>query len=118
MSPEGSSPTRGTNSVRAPGLRTGTRTEFEQSELEDDTGRDTAGEDVVDGLVDLVDLAVDGDHCGPAGGVQGEDVTEVVASADDRADDSLAVDHGVEDRQTQRRVVSRQGDAYQASAAA
>src|SRR3984885_9438944 len=118
MSPEGSSPTRGTNSVRAPGLRTGTRTEFGQSELEDDTGWDSAGQDVVDGFVDLVDLAVDGDYLGPPGGVQGEDVTEVVAGADDRADDRLAVDHGVEDRQTQRRVVSGQGDTHQASAAA
>src|SRR3984885_81047 len=68
---------------RVPGLRAGTRTELGQSELEDDTGWDSAGEDVVDGFVDLVDLAVDGDHRGPAGGVQGEDITEVVAGADD-----------------------------------
>ena len=54
----------------------------------------------------------------PAGGVQGEDVGEVVAGADDRADDGLAVDDGVEDRQAQRRVVSGQRDADQAPAAA
>src|SRR3984893_345886 len=89
-----------------------------RSELEDDTGWDGAGEDVVDGLVDLVDLAVDGDHGGAAGGVQGEDVGEVVTGADDRADDSLAVDDGVEDWQAQRRIVSGQRDAYQAPAAA
>jgi hypothetical protein len=53
----------------------GPASELEQSELEDDTGWDTPGEDVVDGLVDLVDLAVDGDHFGPASGMQGEDVT-------------------------------------------
>ena len=53
-----------------------------------------------------------------AGGVQGEDVGEVVTGADDRADDSLAVDDGVEDRQAQRRIVSGQRHAHQAPAAA
>jgi hypothetical protein len=51
---------------------------LERSELEDDAGRDIAGQDVVDGLVDLVDLALDGEHLGAVGGVQGEDVAEVV----------------------------------------
>jgi len=74
--------------------------------------------DVINGLVDLVDLAVDGDHLGAVGGVPGKDVGEVVTGADDRADDSLAVDDGGEDKQTQRRIVSGQCDAYQAPAAA
>ena len=47
------------------------------------------------------DLAVDGYHLGAPGGVQGEDVGEIVTGADDRADDRLAVDDGVEDRQGQ-----------------
>jgi hypothetical protein len=59
------------------------RRKRQRSELEDDTGRDRAGQDVVDGLVDLVDLAVDSDHLGAAGGVQGEDVGEVVTGAND-----------------------------------
>ncbi len=38
-----------------------------------DTGQDGAGEAVVGGLVDLVDLAVDGERLGAVGGsVQGE----------------------------------------------
>src|ERR1700719_1152016 len=86
--------------------------ELGRLELEDDTGRDSASEHVVDGLVDLVNLAVDGDHLGAPGGVKGEDVGEVVTGADDRADDSLAVDDGVEDRQTQRRIVSGQRHAH------
>lgn len=71
------------------------------SELEDDTGRHLAGQHVVDGLVDCIDLAVHRNHLGPSGGVQGEDVSEVVAGAYDRADDGLAADHRVEDRQVE-----------------
>ena len=44
---------------------------------------------------------------GAPGGVQCEDVGEVVAGADYRADDGLAVDDGVEDRQAQGGVVGR-----------
>jgi hypothetical protein len=63
-------------------------------------------------LVDLVDLAVHRNHLGAARGVQCEDIPEVVAGADDRPNDGLAVDDGVEDRQAQCRVVSGQRDAY------
>jgi hypothetical protein len=41
------------------------------SELEDDTGWHAAGEHVADGLADLVDLAVYGNHFGPSGDMQG-----------------------------------------------
>src|SRR5664280_1834022 len=74
------------------------------SKLEDDAGEDAAGEHVVDGLVDLVELVVDGDDPGAAGGVQGEDVGKVVAGADDRANNRLAVEDRVEDRARHRAV--------------
>jgi hypothetical protein len=44
-------------------------------------------------------LSLDGDDSGSAGGVQGEDVGEVVAGADDRPDDGDALQDRVEDRQ-------------------
>src|SRR6266571_1380400 len=75
------------------------------SEPEDHAGGYLAGEHVVDGFVDFVELAFDGDDASAACGMKAEDVGGVVASADDRADDRLAVEYGVEDRHVQRAVV-------------
>src|SRR5215218_6242390 len=77
------------------------------SELEDHPGRNRSGENVGDRFVDLVELAIDGDDLGASRGVQLEDIVKVIACSDDRADDGLAVQNGVEDRQVQRRVVGR-----------
>src|SRR5208283_4438831 len=62
------------------------------SELEDDPGRHRAGEDFGDRLVDLVEFAVDRHHSGAPGGVQVEHVRQIVAGANDGADDGFAVD--------------------------
>jgi hypothetical protein len=56
-------------------------------ELEDDARRNLSGEYLGHCLVDVVEFAVDGDHRGPAGGVQGEHIGQVVAGTDDGPDD-------------------------------
>ena len=55
--------------------------------LQDDAGGDAAGLDVGDRLVDVLQCAGLADDVRLAGAVQLEDLAQVVARADDRADD-------------------------------
>ena len=68
--------------------------------LEDDAGGDSAGLDVGDGLVDLLERSGLADHAGLAGGVELEHLAQVLRGADDRADDRDAVEDGLEDRES------------------
>jgi hypothetical protein len=55
-----------------------------------------------DGVIDLSERPCLVDHPGPAGRVEGEDLGQVGAGADDRTDDRRAVQYGVEHRDAQR----------------
>ena len=76
---------------------------------EDDPSSDASRFDVGDCLVDVVERACLADHLRPAGGVELEDLAEILPRADDRADDGDPVQHGLEDRQGDL-VVGRQRD--------
>lgn len=82
---------------------------FPPSHLEDDAGLDLAAQDVGDRFVDLLQGPGLADHPGAAGGVQLVDLVEVLAGADDGADDGGAAEHGLEDRHRDGAVCG-QGD--------
>ena len=64
----------------------GTVASVRNLELEDEPGRDVAGEDLVEAGVDVVEFAARSDHLRAAGRVQFEHLGEVQTGADDRAD--------------------------------
>jgi glucose-6-phosphate 1-dehydrogenase len=87
----------------------------QRSEGEHQTRRDVTREHLVEAGVDVLQAPALRDDLGPARRVQREHVREVVPGADDRADDLLAAEHGVEHRDRYL-VVCRQPHAGQPSA--
>src|SRR6266571_3675209 len=94
----------------------GTVASVRNLELEDEPGRDVAGEDLVEAGVDVVEFAARCDHLCAAGGVQFEHLGKVEAGTDDRADHRDALEHCLEDGQ-RKLVVTWQCDENQAAAA-
>ena len=85
-------------------------------EVEDDPSGDAAVEDILYGLIHGLERARLADDAGASARVELVHLIEILAGADDRADDGDAVEHRLKDRDAHR-IVGRQRDEDQRSLA-
>lgn len=80
------------------------------SKPEDESRRDLAGQHLIDCPVHFLDAPTFADHPSLLGGVERENLGEVLTSPHDRSDDRDSLQHGLEDRDIHL-PTSRQGNA-------